>query len=74
MTMIATAVEVFTIPAAAPKVGLQPWQLSRLFERGFLPPPPKHGSNRLIFATDFPRIAEAAKKAGYLRDAENAGA
>lgn len=66
--MIATAAEVYTIPAAAPKVGLAPWQLSRLFERGFLPPPPKHGSNRLIFASDFPRITEAARKAGYLHD------
>jgi DNA-binding transcriptional MerR regulator len=50
------------------------WQLRRLFSRGFLPPPPRCGQYRLLYADQLPEIRLALKRAGYLPPRKTAAA
>ncbi len=55
-----------TIGAAARRCGCPPWQIRRLFERGFLPPAPRVGAYRVIAAADLPLVEKALRDANYL--------
>jgi hypothetical protein len=48
-------------------VGLTPLQVSRVYERGFMPPALRVGRQRAIPESDVAKIKEAAKEAGYLK-------
>ena len=55
-----------TIGAVARRLGCQPWQVRRLFERGKLPQAPRVGAYRIIAVADLPQVEEALHQAGYL--------
>lgn len=55
-----------TVGSAARRLGCQPWQIRRLFERGLLPPAPRVGPYRVISPEELPRVREALLRAGYL--------
>jgi DNA-binding transcriptional MerR regulator len=59
---------------AASHVGVAPWQIRRLYERGILPPAARVGSYRVIDPDELPKIEAALRDAGYLppRDASQA--
>jgi hypothetical protein len=63
-----------TTGAAARRLGCQPWQIRRLFERALLPQAPRVGAYRIIPVTDLPHVAEALRRAGYLQEGEVAHA
>ena len=52
---------------AAKKVGIRSWEVSRLYERGMMPPAARAGNRRIIPIEDLPALREAAKQAGYLK-------
>ena len=52
---------------AGERIGVTAWQVSRLYERGFMTPAPRIGGRRIIPVADLPRLKEAARKAGYLK-------
>jgi DNA-binding transcriptional MerR regulator len=55
-----------TIGAAAARLGVEPWQVRRLYERGALPPAARVGSYRVIDPADLPLVKSALRDAGYL--------
>jgi DNA-binding transcriptional MerR regulator len=55
-----------TIGAVAERLGVPPWQVRRLFERGFLPPAARVGAYRVIAPADLPKVERALREAGYL--------
>jgi DNA-binding transcriptional MerR regulator len=61
-----------TIGSAAAQLGVEPWQVRRLYERGLLPPAARVGPYRVIDLGDLPRVKTALRDAGYL-PAEVAG-
>ena len=61
-----------TIGAAAQQLGCAAWKVRRLFQRGLLPPPPRAGTYRVIPVHDLPAVAQALRKAGYLRPSDGA--
>jgi hypothetical protein len=66
--MIVSQQPALTVIAVATHFGVQPWQVRRLYERGFLPPAPRAGLYRLILSKDLPKVQEALQRAGYLKD------
>ena len=66
----------FTIGGAASRLGVAPWQIRRLYERGILPPAARVGAYRVIDPDDLPKIETALCDAGYVRlqDAPRANA
>jgi hypothetical protein len=66
---MATA-QVYTVGGLANHFGVRPWQIRRLFERGFLPPAQRLGAYRVVSEGDLPRVVEALRTAGYLPKAE----
>lgn len=52
---------------AAKRLGVPSWKIRRLFERGLLPPPQRAGHLRVIEASDLPKVEEALRQAGYLK-------
>jgi hypothetical protein len=65
--MSATQDTLLTLGEAAERLHAQTWRLARLFDRGLLPEPRRVGRCRVIAETDLPRIAEAMRRAGYLK-------
>jgi hypothetical protein len=63
---MATADKLLTTGDAAQALGCREWQVSRLYERGFLPEPPRVGGKRVLTQADLPAIRDAAVRAGYL--------
>ena len=57
--------EYLTASEAGRRLGLTAFEVTRTYERGFLPPAKKLGRIRMIPAEDLPALKEAAKKAGY---------
>jgi hypothetical protein len=60
----------------AAKLGVELWQVRRLYQRGLLPEPQRMGNFRVVFVKDLPAIAQSLREAGYLKDepAEESGA
>lgn len=58
--------EFLTAAEVAEKLGLRASQVTRVFERGFLPPAARLGRVRMIPASDVEKVREAARRAGYL--------
>jgi hypothetical protein len=58
--------EFLTTAEAARHCGAHEWQVARLFVRGLLPEPARHGRNRVIRQADLPKLIEALEQAGYL--------
>lgn len=56
----------FTIGSVAERLGVRPWQIRRLFERGDLPPAARVACYRIFNKDDLPAIRRALKAAGYL--------
>ncbi|MCI0460131.1 MAG: hypothetical protein L0Z62_24530 [Gemmataceae bacterium] len=48
------------------------WHVRRAIERKFLSEPPRCGVYRVFHPEDLPRIENALRKAGYLREVVNA--
>ncbi len=63
-----------TIGAVAQRLGVQPWQVRRLFVRGLLPAAARVGAYRVLFEDDLPAVKAALRQAGYLSTEEVAGA
>lgn len=57
---------VLLLGEAADRLGVEVWQLRRLFERGLLPAARRIGPFRVLAARDLPRIKKALCGAGYL--------
>jgi DNA-binding transcriptional MerR regulator len=55
-----------TIGAVAERLGVQPWQVRRLYERGLLPPAARVGAYRVVAPSELPVIRRALVAAGYL--------
>jgi DNA-binding transcriptional MerR regulator len=66
------AVPGYTLGAVAKHFGVAVWQVRRLFERGLLPEPGRAGAYRLVAPADLPRVEEALRAAGYLREVARA--
>jgi hypothetical protein len=63
-----------SVGRAAEALGVQPWQVRRVFDRGLLPTPARVGQYRVIPADSLPLVEAALRQAGYLRESEAAGA
>ena len=50
----------------AQELGCQVWQLTRLYELGLLPEPPRVGRCRILTRADVPGIKAALRKRGHL--------
>ncbi len=59
-----------TVGQAAQHFGVAEWKIRRLYERRLLPPAARLGTYRVIGPDDLPRVEEALRQAGYLRDRE----
>jgi DNA-binding transcriptional MerR regulator len=68
--MILTTPTAVTVGEAARRLGCRPWQIRRLFERGLLPPAARLGTYRVISESDLPKVEDALKRVGYLRELE----
>lgn len=55
-----------TVGSAAQRLGVAPWQVRRLFERGLLPPAARVGAYRVIRVDDLAGVECALRQAGYL--------
>jgi hypothetical protein len=62
--------ELLTVGQAARALGIDAWQVARLYERGILEEPPRLGRYRTIHRDDLPALRRAAQAAGYLPPAE----
>jgi hypothetical protein len=60
--------QAFTIGDVARRLGVRPWQVRRIFERGILPEPLRFGAYRLLTDTDLPALETALKTVGYLKE------
>jgi DNA-binding transcriptional MerR regulator len=65
---------VMTLGDVARLVGVDVWQVRRLYERGLLPPAARVGGKRVVSAAELPRVRRALTEAGYLRSEEPAPA
>lgn len=59
--------KMLTLGEAAKSLGVDTWQVQRLFERGLLPEPARFGRYRMVKESELPTVREALKKAGYLK-------
>ena len=64
----ATANGLMSTGEAAKALGIDAWQLVRLYERGLAEEPARFGRYRAIDPADLPALRRAAVKAGYLPD------
>jgi len=54
----------------ADMLSVQAWRISRLFEQGEIPEPPRVGRNRMIPKTAIPDIVDALRRHGWLPDCQ----
>jgi hypothetical protein len=64
--------KIFTTRQVADQLGVFTWQVRRLFEDGTFPEPQKFGGKRAIPESMVPKIREALKKHGYLKNEQPA--
>jgi DNA-binding transcriptional MerR regulator len=57
---------VYSAVEVAALLGVTPWQVRTVHQRGLLPPPARAGLPRVIFPADLPALRRALQKAGYL--------
>jgi hypothetical protein len=57
-----------TISEASLSIGIEPWQLRRLYNRQLVPEPARYGNNRVVKPDDLPGLRRAAKSVGYLKE------
>jgi hypothetical protein len=62
-----TIPDLLSLGDVARVLGCQLWQVGRIFDRGYLPQPPKIGKNRVVTREYLPEIKEALVKAGFLK-------
>jgi len=58
--------QVMTLGDVARELGIQLWQVRRLYERGLLPEPPRVAGARVVRREELAKIEAALKEAGYL--------
>jgi len=51
----------------AKRLGCEPWQVRRLFEKRILPPAHRIGMYRVVEKNELPKIKTALVEAGYLK-------
>ena len=66
MTSAPAAGEWLTTGQMAKRLGIDSWQVSRLYQRGLVEEPARLGRFRLIPAADLDKLRRAALAAGYL--------
>jgi hypothetical protein len=66
---MASADELLTTGDAAVELGVREWMVARLYERHFLPEPPRLAGKRVLKRSDLPAVRDAAVRAGYLTEA-----
>jgi DNA-binding transcriptional MerR regulator len=49
------------------RLGVEPWKIRRLYQRGLMPPTERIGIYRAIPVEDLPKIEAALRLAGYLK-------
>jgi hypothetical protein len=52
---------------AARVLGVEPWQVMRLYHRELVPEPPRCGNSRVLTLADLPVLRAALERAGYLK-------
>ena len=62
------AVAYTSLGELADSLGVQAWRISRLFELGILPEPPRVSRRRLIPKSMIPEIVDALRERGWLRE------
>jgi hypothetical protein len=55
-----------TLGDVAKRYGIPIWKVRRVYERGFLPEPPRAGAYRIVADDDLPQVEAALRAAGYL--------
>lgn len=60
--------EYLTTREAGKRLGADDWMVRRVFERGFLPEPPRLGSRRIVRASELPALKKALIAGGYLKE------
>lgn len=64
----------FTSGEPGDYLGVQAWRITRLFELGCIPEPPRVGGRRLIPAAMLPEIVDALRQRGWLGPIEGTDA
>ena len=64
--MSVTTVPYLTTGEVASLLGVQAWQVARLFELGILPEPPRSGGRRVIDRTTVPDVVKSLEARGWL--------
>jgi hypothetical protein len=64
--MQSNLVKFLTLRQAAKTIGVQLWQLQRIYEVNLLEEPMRVGNLRVVTETDFPQIRQALVQRGYL--------
>jgi hypothetical protein len=52
---------------AARVLGVEPWQVARLYQKGLVDEPPRVGNSRVLTPQDLPALRTAFQEAGYLK-------
>jgi hypothetical protein len=47
-------------------LGVEPWMVARLYQRGLVDEPPRCGNSRVLTPSDLPALRSALEQAGYL--------
>jgi hypothetical protein len=59
----------FSTQDVARLLGVQRWQIQRIYENGVLPEPQRFAGKRMISGTDLPPLIDALRTRGFLPDA-----
>jgi excisionase family DNA binding protein len=70
MSAKTTIDEVMGVGEAARRLGVDTWELRRLYEKGQLPDPPRIGRHRLIRGSELPRLRDLLREAGKIKDGD----
>jgi hypothetical protein len=62
---------VLTLGQVAKRLGVQVWQVGKIYERRLLPEPRRAGILRIVAEDDLPAIEAALRKANYLPAGDN---
>lgn len=62
--------QVLIVGEVARRLGVKPWQVRRVVERGLVPEPTRIGAYRAFAESDLPALDAALRQAGYLADLE----